>query len=176
MFSIQFYHSELNAAFYRQLLKDINVQFVLLPESIHLADDYNQFLKSKVFWDNFQPENKVLLFGTETIFLRSPDMSLFGTFALLIINNLHYHYAILDYDFTSAPIDSNYFKAAVQSRGGDIPLPEKKFYHDHPIDKFIYSSRLYTDDVVSVAALGIGAGLSLRSARSMQVSSTDLYN
>jgi len=97
-------------------------------------------------------------------------------FCIINNNNLHYHYTFTDYDFISAPIDPNYFKAAVQSRGGDIPLPEKKFYHDHPLDKFIYSSKLYTDDVVSVAALGIGAGLSLRSARSMQVSSTDFYN
>ena len=137
---------------------------MLLPESVHLADDY------KVFWDKFQPENKILLFGTETIFLRSPDISLFGMSTSLVISNLYYHYSTIDYDFISAPIDSNYFKAAIWSRDGDIPLHEKKFYHNHSLDKFIYSSRLYTDDVVSIAALGIGSGISLRSARSMQVS------
>jgi hypothetical protein len=58
----------------------------------------------------------------------------------------------------------------VKARGGDLPLPEKQMYHEYPIDKFIYSSRLYTDDVVSSAALGIGAGFSLRSVGAMQVS------
>jgi hypothetical protein len=94
LFSIQLYHSELNAAFYRHLLKDLNVQFMLLPASIHLAEDYNQYLKSNLFWNNFQPECKVMIFSTETIFLRSPDKSILGsiitittiTIIIMIIN------------------------------------------------------------------------------------------
>ena len=150
MFSIQLHHSELNLAFYRTLLKDMNIQFVLLSQPIYLAEDYNKYLKSKKFWALFQPESKVLLFSAETVFLRSPDKSFFN------------------YDFISAPIDVNYLKNAIKERGGELPLPDKLSYHAYPLKNYVYSTRLYTDDVVAKAGLGIGSGFSMRSVHAMQ--------
>jgi glycosyltransferase involved in cell wall biosynthesis len=134
---IQVQHTITNDNILRAQLKGLRVQYVVLPTTVNTREEYDQYLKTPEFWSKFRKDTKVLLLSCDTVLLRSGIEE------------------YLKYDFVSAPINVNYV------------LNKKLSNKTFPKEKYYYSEKIYPPEIIAQGGMGIGKGLSLRSAGHM---------
>jgi len=69
--TLQVHHTKDNRVLCSIVLGGVpNVQYVELKTPLHTDDDHNRLLKSEAFWSQFQSNEKVLIFTTDSYMLR----------------------------------------------------------------------------------------------------------
>lgn len=152
-FTIQIYHTILNENLVKNQIKGIKLQHFASGLSLYLQEDYENLLKSPSFWQKYQPTDKLLFFNTDTF---------------IVSDNLVWLKSIMDkYDFISAPITSSRVDLEVKNRGGSNPLPYPDGDKIYTPDKYIYSDKVFDKKIIEDADMGIGSGISIRTAGPM---------
>lgn len=134
---IQVQHTITNDNIIRAQLKGLRVQYVVLPTTVNTREEYDKYLKTPAFWSKFRVDTKVLLLSCDTVLLRSGIEE------------------FLKYDFVSAPINAK------------LILTNKLDKQIYPKEKYFYSEKIFLPEIITHAGMGLGKGLSLRSAGHM---------
>ena len=152
-FTIQIYHTILNENLVKNQIRGIKLQHFASGLSLYLQEDYENLLKSPSFWQKYQPTDKLLFFNTDSF---------------IVSDNLVWLKSIMDkYDYVSAPITSSRIDIEVKNRGGSNPVPYADKNKKYTLDEYRLSDKTFDKNIMEDADMGIGSGISIRTAGPM---------